>query len=67
MRKSINEGRGHMKKLICLLLVCVLSCAMLFACTDEEDDKKDDGGDTVGSLETGEDPEKDDINWDIFN
>lgn len=56
-----------MKKLICLLLVCVLSCTMLFACTDEETpDDKDTGG-ASGSLTTGEDPEKDDINWDIFN
>ena len=58
-----------MKKLLALLLVGML-CLSLAACGDKEDDKKDtndqnnDTSDT-GGMPVGEDPTKDDINWDI--
>ena len=60
-----------MKKLLALLLAATL-CLFVVACGDKEDEKNNDNANgnqdnntSVGGMPTGEDPVKDDIDWDL--
>ncbi len=61
-----------MKQKLCRVFACLLACALsfslLFACKDDEEENNKDKNppsSSQGNLSEGEDPEKDDLNWEL--